>query len=92
MVAPAIEHPELETCDECGSAFVPAASRMASLCPECAHWLYGYPNCTHDMQAGRCAHCGWDGSHSVYVENIKAERENAATAPDAGPEGDAEEE
>jgi predicted RNA-binding Zn-ribbon protein involved in translation (DUF1610 family) len=58
-------------CDECGSAFIPAASRMANLCPECAHWLYGYPSCVHQFVGGRCASCGWDGSVSAYVQKLQ---------------------
>lgn len=53
-------------CDECGSLFSPETSRMASLCPECAHRLYGYENCAHEMRDGHCAKCGWDGSVSDY--------------------------
>lgn len=47
---------------------------MAGLCPECAHWLYGYANCLHDMVDGRCRRCGWDGSVSTYVANLKQGR------------------
>lgn len=65
--------PETNICDECGSTYVASTSAMASLCPECAHWLYGYPACPHEMLNGHCSRCGWDGSHSVYVENVKAE-------------------
>src|ERR1700755_3204506 len=36
-----------KTCDECGSDYFPDASPMAALCPECAHYLYGYQNCAH---------------------------------------------
>jgi len=86
MVAPAIEQPDLNTCDECGSTYVAAASRMESLCPECAHWLYGYPACNHEMLNGHCSRCGWDGSHSVYVEKVKAETEDSAETPEPGSE------
>ena len=30
------------------------SSQMMGLCPECAHILYGYPNCDHHFQDGRC--------------------------------------
>ena len=30
---------------------------MMGLCPECAHILYGYPNCDHHFQDGRCVNC-----------------------------------
>lgn len=58
------------TCDECGSTYFAGESRMAALCPECSHHLYGYPNCEHHMIAGRCAKCGWDGSVSEYVLHL----------------------
>jgi predicted RNA-binding Zn-ribbon protein involved in translation (DUF1610 family) len=59
-------------CDECGSFFLPSSSRMASLCPECSHHLYGYPNCPHEATDGRCKRCGWDGSVSPYVASLKS--------------------
>lgn len=37
-------------CDECGSEFLKSTSKMMALCPECAHVLYGYPNCAHDLK------------------------------------------
>jgi hypothetical protein len=43
---------------------------MEALCPECAHRLYGYPECGHEMAGGRCAKCGWDGSVSDYVKGL----------------------
>ena len=39
-----------------------------ALCPECAHILYGYPNCGHVFKNGRCIYCYWDGSRSKYIE------------------------
>lgn len=60
----------LETCAECGSAYRRAASRMAALCPECAHRLYGTDNCPHQFVDGRCARCHWDGSVSAYVRSL----------------------
>lgn len=66
------EQPETRSCDERGSDHIAAASHMASLCPECAHWLYGYPPCDHEFVRGRCARCGWDGSVSDYVRTLKA--------------------
>ncbi len=56
---------ELAVCDECGSLFFKGSSQMMGLCPECAHVLYGYPNCDHHFQDGRCVNCYWDGSKSV---------------------------
>ena len=59
---------EMQTCDECGSGYFPEQSRMAKLCPECAHLLYGYPTCAHEFYEGRCTTCGWDGSRSEYLQ------------------------
>ena len=60
-----------KTCDECASPFIGAASRFDGLCPECAHWLYGMPNCEHQIVAGRCVRCGWNGAESDYVKALK---------------------
>lgn len=62
-------------CDECGSRFLKSASKMASLCPECASLLYGYDNCAHVFEDGICAKCLWDGSRSDYTEKIHKENE-----------------
>lgn len=62
---------ELPTCDECGSVFRASSSRMAALCPECSHWLYGYDNCRHRFVDGRCQACLWDGSVSACVRSLK---------------------
>ena len=64
---------ELVICDECGSLFFKGTSKMEALCPECAHMLYGYPNCDHNFQNGRCVHCYWDGSKSEYVKKLKVQ-------------------
>jgi len=62
--------PELnKSCNECGSAYQAEASKMEALCPECAHRLYGYENCLHEMENGRCKKCGWDGSVSTFLRN-----------------------
>ena len=52
-------------CDECTSRYFLDSSRMTSLCPSCAHWLYGYEPCSHDGLP--CGNCGWDGSRSRHV-------------------------
>jgi hypothetical protein len=41
---------------------------MSELCPECAHRLYGYDNCSHVMSEGRCVKCYWDGSISDFLK------------------------
>jgi len=62
---------ERPRCDECGSPFFAGSSPMVALCPECAHWLYGYANCEHQISDGACHRCGWDGAVSAYVESRK---------------------
>jgi predicted RNA-binding Zn-ribbon protein involved in translation (DUF1610 family) len=62
---------QLRSCDECGSDFLHGSSNMNSLCPECAHYLYGYENCKHVFEQGRCIHCYWDGSESPMVKKLK---------------------
>ena len=66
---------ELAVCDECGSLFFKGSSQMMGLCPECAHILYGYPNCAHHFQNGRCVNCYWDGSKSVYIKKQNQQEE-----------------
>ena len=66
---------ELALCDECGSLFFKGSSQMMGLCPECAHILYGYPNCDHHFQDGRCVNCYWDGSKSVYIKKQNQQEE-----------------
>jgi len=65
-------------CDECGSSYFASKSRMAALCPECAHYLYGYPNCRHEFSDGRCVLCHWDGSASDYVKTLKGDDDQDA--------------
>ena len=57
-------------CDECRSIFLKSKSKMKSLCPECAHILYGYDNCKHFFVDGKCIKCLWDGSRSDYIESV----------------------
>ncbi|RVC75082.1 MAG: hypothetical protein E5Y89_04340 [Mesorhizobium sp.] len=59
-----------ETCEECGSAYFGGVSAMVNLCPDCAHHLYGYPNCDHRFESGQCVVCGWDGSRSQFVARL----------------------
>ena len=64
----------IRTCDECGSAYLTSASQMASLCPECAHILYGYPYCEHVFRDGECVKCLWNGSRSEYLRLLLEEK------------------
>lgn len=61
----------IRICDECGSEYLASTSKMASLCPECAHVLYGYENCKHIFKDGKCTLCLWDGSRSDYIKSLK---------------------
>ena len=67
-----MENKEIIICDECGSSFLKKASQMASLCPECAHILYGYENCCHIFENGQCIKCLWNGQHSQYIKSLLA--------------------
>jgi len=61
----------IATCNECGSEYIARLSKMAGLCPECAHVLYGYENCNHTFEDGRCIHCYWNGNTSAYISGLK---------------------
>lgn len=61
---------EIITCDECGSEFLKAASKMLHLCPECSHILYGYPSCNHIFENGKCIYCYWNGKRSSYIKKM----------------------
>ena len=67
---------KLSVCSECGSKYYEKASPMRSLCPECAHILYGYPPCEHNFVGKRCQKCYWDGSHSKYIKSLLEEQKN----------------
>ena len=45
---------ETTVCVECKSEYFKASSKMVSLCVNCVHYLYGYPNCIHEFQDGNC--------------------------------------
>jgi DNA-directed RNA polymerase subunit RPC12/RpoP len=64
----------VKPCAECGSWYLVDASKMGGLCPECAHHLYGYPNCDHAFVDGRCSRCGWDGSRSKFIRDLIGKR------------------
>ena len=61
---------EIAKCDECGSEYYAGSSLMRSICPECAHALYGYTNCAHVFENGRCILCYWDGRKSKFTEKL----------------------
>ena len=62
---------KISKCAECGSQYIASKSKMTSLCPECAHLMYGYDNCKHVFKKGRCTRCHWDGSYSEYTKGLK---------------------
>jgi predicted RNA-binding Zn-ribbon protein involved in translation (DUF1610 family) len=62
---------ELNSCNECKSEYFASTSKMNALCPECAHYLYGYENCKHQFEKGRCVNCYWDGSVSDFIKSVK---------------------
>ena len=70
------ERRDVAVCDECGSEYLASSSKMASLCPECAHVLYGYENCDHEFKDGKCTLCLWDGSRSDYIKSLKQDKED----------------
>ena len=61
---------EIARCEECGSEYYAGSSLMKNICPECAHVLYGYTNCAHVFENGRCRMCYWDGSKSKFTEKL----------------------
>ncbi len=62
---------QIAICDECSSEFVLAKSKMSSLCPNCAHIIYGYDNCNHIFKNGKCILCLWNGNESDYIKSLK---------------------
>ena len=60
-------------CNECESEYLRSSSVMTSMCPECAHIIFGYPKCDHVFEGGRCIKCRWDGSESLYIKELKSE-------------------
>jgi predicted RNA-binding Zn-ribbon protein involved in translation (DUF1610 family) len=62
---------KIDTCDECGSGYFTDTSLMSNLCPECSHILYGYKNCEHEFENGKCIKCFWNGNVSVYIKKLK---------------------
>lgn len=60
----------LKTCEECKSEFYPNTSQMRELCPECSSILYGYKNCDHQFENGRCIKCYWNENRSDYIQEL----------------------
>jgi len=67
---------ETNTCVECESEYYTDTSKMAALCPDCSHYLYGYENCLHVIENNRCKKCYWNGQSSEYVNKLKNETTN----------------
>ena len=63
---------EIRICDECNSDFYKERSEMESLCPECSHVLYDYPNCEQIFgENNHCKKCFWNGNTSEYINTLK---------------------
>ena len=60
---------EKKFCAECESEYFKTRSEMINLCPNCAHKLYGYPNCEHKFENRGCVKCGWNEQTSEYLKN-----------------------
>jgi predicted RNA-binding Zn-ribbon protein involved in translation (DUF1610 family) len=62
---------KINICNECSSEYFQISSQMQNLCPECAHYIYNYKNCTHEFKNSRCVKCYWNGINSEYVKSLK---------------------
>jgi len=62
---------EILVCSECKSEYFKETSEMEGMCPNCAHYLYGYQNCIHEFVNDRCINCYWNGCSSNYVNGLK---------------------
>jgi RNAse (barnase) inhibitor barstar len=62
---------QINQCLECDSEYYADSSKMLGLCPECSHHIYGYKNCEHVFEKGRCVKCCWDGSSTAFIEELK---------------------
>ena len=65
---------EIKICDECESKYYADTSQMMKLCPDCSHHLYGYPNCSHIFENGRCIKCHWNRKRSEYINGLKNDK------------------
>lgn len=57
---------KIEICDECDIPYFEHSSKMARLCPHCAHILYGYPDCEHIFENGKCIKCLFQQNEQEY--------------------------
>ncbi|PKH52109.1 hypothetical protein CXF68_16045 [Tenacibaculum sp. Bg11-29] len=60
---------QISFCNECNSEYYKESSKMIGICPECSFKLYGYDNCEHKFENGRCITCYWNGNISNYLKN-----------------------
>lgn len=65
------QNKEIKGCNECESEYYADTSKMKHLCPNCSHFLYGYANCDHRMEHGRCTKCYWNGNTTEYIKGLK---------------------
>jgi len=61
----------IKICDECSSEYYKETSQMDNLCPECSNIMYGYENCEHQFENGRCTKCFWNGNKSSLLPKSK---------------------
>lgn len=66
-----LENKTIKICDECESKYFADSSKMANLCPNCSHYLYGYKNCQHIFIDGRCINCYVDEKIFIKMENTR---------------------
>lgn len=71
---------EVRICAECKSEYYSDTSEMMKLCPDCSHYLYGYPNCDHVFKNGRCTKCYWNGESTKFIIELKNKVINKWTA------------
>lgn len=63
-----MKNKKTKICVECESEYLANSSKMFELCPECSSVLYGYDNCKHIFENGKCIKCLWNGSRSGFIE------------------------
>ncbi|MFV0540945.1 MAG: hypothetical protein ACK5MZ_06865 [Aestuariibaculum sp.] len=71
---------KIKKCDECESEYYSNTSEMDALCPNCAFYLYGYNNCEHSLEKGKCIKCFWDGSISKFIKILMKRRKNLSVS------------
>ncbi|MFC4805188.1 hypothetical protein [Filifactor villosus] len=68
-----VKDKKVKICDECSRTYFEYSSKMAQLCPHCAHILYGYPDCGHVFEAYRCVKCLYHHNKEEYIDKLLGE-------------------